>query len=81
MIDLSPPRVEDRTALVLELKQGLPVRRVTGARHQVQRAAEAVAAVTRTTGALAPDAPYEVLFGDPGRLLALLGAAEDGDPR
>lgn len=72
VIDVSPPRLADRSALVLELKRGLPALRVGPTRHQVQNAEAAVDAAARVTGALLRGAPYEVVFGDPARLLALL---------
>jgi hypothetical protein len=74
VIDVSPPRVTDRRALVLELKRGEQVRRVGATRHQVQNAAAVIAAAARATGAIAPDAPYDVLFGDPDGLFAFFVA-------
>lgn len=74
VIDVSPPRVADRAALVLELKRGEQVRRAGATRHQVQNASAVLAAAARATGAISPGAPYEVLFGDPDALLALLVA-------
>lgn len=72
VVDCSPARVEDRAALVLELKQGAPVARAGPSRHQVRNASAVVAAAARATGALRPDAPFEVLLGDPDALLARL---------
>ncbi|MCO5165283.1 MAG: hypothetical protein M9894_02800 [Planctomycetes bacterium] len=76
VVDLSPPRLERRAALVLELKQGASLVRAGSTRHQVQHAAAVVAAAARATGALAPAAPFEVLVGDPTALLAWLGAGD-----
>lgn len=72
VIDVSPPRVADRTAQVLELKRGEQARQVGPNRHQLQNAAAVVAAAARATGAIAADASYEVLLGDPDELLEVL---------
>ncbi len=72
VVDVSPPRLDARQALVLELKQGASVRRVGLTHHQLQRAGEVVAAAARASGALPADAPRELLVGDPDLLLALL---------
>ena len=74
VLDLSSPRLDDRPVLVLELKQGAALREVGPTRHQVQNAAAAVAAAARLTGAIAPDAAFRVLLGDPDALLEHLAA-------
>lgn len=69
VVDLSEPRVEERAALVLELKARTGVKFVSREMHQTRNARAAIAATARATGALVASAPYVVVVGDPDELL------------
>lgn len=73
VVDMSSPRPERRPVLVLELKQGARVRLASPTSHQLQNAADAVAATARLTGVIPEEAEPLLLIGDPDALLVALG--------
>jgi hypothetical protein len=71
IVDVSPPRVEARAALVLELKRGEPVREVGPTRLQVRNARAALLELARL-GVIGAEAEATTLLGDADALMATL---------
>jgi hypothetical protein len=81
VVDMSSPDPRRRRALVIDLKQGSPLRAGGGgAGVQFRNASRAVAALAREGGVLAEDSGYELLSGDRGEVLAFLRARGRGAP-
>jgi hypothetical protein len=74
VVDVSSPEVARRRAVVLDLKQGAPLRvGGGGAGVQLRNADQAVRDLARSSGALGDEAPFEVLTGDTREVLAFFG--------
>ncbi len=74
VVDLSEPDPARRRVVVLDLKQGAPLRPGGPGAFQMRNAALGLAELARA-GVIAPDAPYEVLTGDRAAVLGHFGAA------
>jgi hypothetical protein len=75
VVDVSSPSPARRRAFVLDLKHGAKLRPGGGgAGVQLRNASRVVRDVALATGALEAAAPFELLTGDAGLILAFLGA-------
>lgn len=76
VVDVSSPEVSRRRAVVIDLKQGAPLKLGGGgAGVQLRNAGEALRELARLTAALAEGAPFEIATGDAAEVLAFFGAA------
>lgn len=75
-VDMSSPKPAKRRAIVIELKQGAPVRwGGGGAGVQLKNAAEALRDPRGAGAVLGDEAPWEMVSGDAARLLGSLGVS------
>lgn len=75
VVDVSSPSVARRSAVVLDLKQGAPLRvGGGGAGVQLRNAELAVREIARMTSLLGDEAAFEVVTGDAAEVLGYFGA-------
>jgi len=73
LVDMSCPRLDKRSALVVDLKRGAHLRAGRGVGAQLSRAARAVDEVARSSSALAVGAQFGLLIGDARAVFDFLG--------